>query len=98
MKVIYNSIWPLSKRFIAITIGPFVFTPLDGLSARTLAHEYRHTKQWLWFLYIGFPVMYLFGFIIGLFISLFNGNLGPYASNLFEKDARKYAELHWKEF
>lgn len=88
MKVIYNSIWPLSKRFIAITLGPFVFTPLDKLSSEILAHEYRHTKQWMWFLYVGFPIAYLIGFLIG----------GSYINNWFEKDARKYGKLHWKEF
>ena len=88
MKVIYNSIWPLSKRFNAITIGPFVFTPLAKLSALTLAHEYRHTKQWLWFLYIFFPIAYLIGFLLHW----------SYKDNWFEKDAYKYAELHWKKF
>ena len=84
MKVIYNSKlfrMFMPKRFSAITIGPLVLTRLSSFTARRRAHEYRHTQQWLWFLYVLFPVAYFTGWAIAGF---------SYRNNWFERDARRY--------
>jgi len=56
MKVHYGSRLAralLPKRFIAITLGESVLTPLAKLSPATLRHEQVHVEQWkrhgLWF-------------------------------------------------
>jgi hypothetical protein len=68
MKVLYRS-WlaklVLPKRYIAITLGSRVYTPLASLSAATLRHERAHVEQWkrhgvAWFLvlYVWYHLKY----------------------------------------
>lgn len=59
MKVHYRSRLArllLPKRFIAITLGGTVLTPLASLSAATLRHEQVHVEQWkrhgVWFVFL----------------------------------------------
>ena len=67
MKVHYESRLArilLPKRFIAITLGERVLTPLACLSEATLRHEQVHIDQWkrhgLWFpfLYVWYHIQH----------------------------------------
>lgn len=49
----------LPRRFVAITLGSRVFTPLARLSATTLRHEEAHVEQWRRHGVARFPFLYL---------------------------------------
>ena len=49
----------LPKRYIAVTLGSRVYTPLQSLSAATLRHERAHVEQWKRHGIARFPFLYL---------------------------------------
>ena len=49
----------LPKRYVAITLGSRVFTPLTNLSDATLRHEQVHMEQWRRHGLLRFPALYL---------------------------------------
>jgi hypothetical protein len=49
----------LPRRFIAVTLGSRVYTPLAKLSAATLRHERVHVAQWKRHGAFRFAILYL---------------------------------------
>jgi len=68
----------LPSRFVAITLGRHVFTPLTTLPPHILRHEAVHVRQWERHGYIPFLFRYLW----------FHFRCG-YEHNPFEIDARR---------
>jgi hypothetical protein len=68
----------LPRRFIAITLGSSVYTPLAKLSPETLRHERVHVEQWRRHGFFRFSVLYLW----------YHFRYG-YERNPFEVEARR---------
>ena len=81
MKVRYQSRLAralLPRRFIAVTLGSRVYTPLSELSEATLRHERVHVEQWKRHGIVRFAFLYLF----------YHVKFG-YERNPFEVEARR---------
>ena len=73
----------LPKRFIAITLGSRVYTPLARLSAATLRHEQAHIEQWRRHGALRFLALYVW----------YHFKYG-YEGNPFEVEARRAEETY----
>lgn len=51
----------------AVTIGPFILNSSAKISPLVLRHEKIHAEQWFEMMYIFFPFVYCFDFIVGIF-------------------------------
>ena len=58
MIIIKNKLIPWGT-FVALTIGPFIFTKRDTVDERTLRHESIHWEQYKETLIVGFLLIYL---------------------------------------
>lgn len=91
-RIHYNS--RLAKLIIrsddlwALTLGEWVFCKRDEINEWAQWHEWRHVQQWRWFLYVGFPLAYGIGALIGW------RRGDAYWRNPLEKDACRYASKH----
>lgn len=58
MIIVKNKLIPWGT-FVALTIGPFIFTKRDTVGERTLRHESIHWEQYKETLIVGFLLIYL---------------------------------------
>lgn len=58
MIIVKNKLLPWGT-FVALTIGPFIFTKRDAVDERTLRHESIHWEQYKETLIVGFLLIYL---------------------------------------
>jgi len=101
-----NSIIPklLSKlapiKIGAITLGPFVFSTGE-MSDRTKNHEYIHWQQYIETGIIGFPILYLLYYLIGL-LKYKSGSEAymqiPFEQEAYENDNYQYYVLNRKRY
>lgn len=103
MKIIKNKIIPFGT-FVAMTIGPFIFTKRDKLSETVIRHESIHWEQEKETLIVFFYVLYVLMFVWEFFRCLFDADRGwvdggswkngtwkrAYRSIAFEREAYKH--------
>lgn len=58
MIIVKNKLLPWGT-FVALTLGPFIFTKRDTVDERTLRHESIHWEQYKETLIVGFLLIYL---------------------------------------
>lgn len=75
MKVIKNSIIPFGS-FVAMTIGPWIFTKRASLSDVVVRHESIHWEQQKELAIVGFYVLYVLMFIWELLRCILNHSRG----------------------
>lgn len=103
MIIVHNKILPFGS-YVAMTIGPFIFTKRANLSWATVQHENIHWQQEKETLIVGFYVLYVAMFVYEYLRCLFDKKRGrlledrcyntawkrAYRSILFEREAYKY--------
>lgn len=103
MKIIKNKIIPFGT-FVAMTIGPFIFTKRDKLSETVIRHESIHWEQEKETLIVFFYALYVLMFVWEFFRCLFDADRGrvdggswkngtwkrAYRSIAFEREAYKH--------
>ena len=106
MKVIYNDYIPFGS-FIAMTIGPFIFTKRDVLTPATIQHEEIHWKQQKETFILPFFILYGLMFVYEYIRCLFNSNRGyvsrkrntvfkrAYRNIAFEREAYRNEETQF---
>ena len=100
MIIVHNKILPLGS-YVAMTIGPFIFTKRANLSWATVQHESIHWEQEKETLIVGFYLLYVLMFVCEFVRCLFDNQHGrteagswknstwkrAYRSILFEREA-----------
>ena len=85
MKIIRNKILP-PPGYVAISIGPFIFTRSKCLNELTVRHENIHWRQELELGIIGFYLWYVIEFILRFIVSGFKRKYS-YHNISFEQEA-----------
>jgi hypothetical protein len=95
-------LFPRTLKVIGISLGSTIYVPEESIDPYTLAHEVRHLQQMdekggtVIFVtkYLSILGLRFFAHVISL------GNLckRPYLDHPYEKDAERFAKLHWTEF
>lgn len=78
MKIVKNSIIPFGT-YVAMTIGPWIFTKREKLSDVVLRHEAIHWEQQKELAIVGFYILYVILFVWELFRCLFDSSRGTRA-------------------
>ena len=106
MKVIYNKYIPFGS-FIAMTVGPFIFTKREVLTPVTVQHEAIHWEQQKETLILPFFILYGLMFVYEYIRCLFNSDRGyvyhklntvfkrAYRHIAFEREAYRNEEIQF---
>lgn len=106
MKVVYNKYIPFGS-FIAMTVGPFIFTKREVLTPATVQHEAIHWEQQKETLILPFFILYGMMFIYEYILCSFNRSRGfgynksnstykrAYRNIAFEREAYRNEETQF---